>query len=114
MSDTLTLPDTDSGDREPIHTPGAIQPHGMVLVVEAGSLRVRHVAGEIERRLDIAEWEDQPMAALIDPRLSSLVSALLVSEAAYGFIGQLEAAGGEMLDVTACVSMPYVIIELET
>lgn len=38
-------------DREPIHIPGAIQPHGMLLVVDADSLAVVAGAGAIETRL---------------------------------------------------------------
>ena len=38
-------------DREPIHVPGSIQPHGMMLVADLDGLLVRHVAGDIEGRL---------------------------------------------------------------
>src|SRR3978361_1078693 len=52
-------------DREPIHVPGGIQPHGMMLIAEQDSFIVRHVAGAIEQRLDIADWEGQTLNALI-------------------------------------------------
>ncbi|PWB29948.1 ATPase [Stenotrophomonas sp. SPM] len=39
-ADTVQDPSLDQCAREPIHTPGAIQPYGLLLVVEPGSLRV--------------------------------------------------------------------------
>jgi light-regulated signal transduction histidine kinase (bacteriophytochrome) len=43
-------------DREPIHIPGAIQPHGVMLVVDAETMRVTHGAGEVAARLGRADW----------------------------------------------------------
>ncbi|MBB3225479.1 PAS domain S-box-containing protein [Luteibacter sp. Sphag1AF] len=37
MPDTRDLPDLTACDREPIHIPGSIQPHGVLLVVDATS-----------------------------------------------------------------------------
>ena len=44
-------PDVTACDREPIHIPGAIQPHGLLLVAEAETLEVVAGAGELEARL---------------------------------------------------------------
>jgi len=41
--------DVSACDREPIHIPGAIQPHGIMLVAGKATLVVRHGAGDIER-----------------------------------------------------------------
>ena len=38
-------------DREPIHLPGSIQPHGMILVADPVTLRIVAGAGEIETLL---------------------------------------------------------------
>ena len=43
--------DLNECDREPIHVPGSIQPHGVLLVTERGSLRILQVAGETDRML---------------------------------------------------------------
>ncbi|MET0270293.1 MAG: histidine kinase dimerization/phosphoacceptor domain -containing protein [Sphingomonas sp.] len=51
-------------DREPIHVPGAIQPHGLLLVIDAGTLTVVAGAGEIEPQFG-ADWLDRPAAALL-------------------------------------------------
>lgn len=40
-------PDLTSCDREPIHIPGSIQPHGVMLVCNAASGRIAHVAGDV-------------------------------------------------------------------
>jgi hypothetical protein len=42
--------DITACDREPIHIPGAIQPHGLLLVVDAPTLTVIAGAGSIEDR----------------------------------------------------------------
>ena len=33
-------------DREPIHIPGSIQPHGVLLAVDPASLKVVQIAGD--------------------------------------------------------------------
>ena len=40
--------DLTACDREPIHLPGSIQPHGMMLVADRDNLTVTHVAGPVE------------------------------------------------------------------
>ena len=44
-------------DREPIHTPGAILPHGALLVLDRGTLQVLQAAGDTQRLLGIALHE---------------------------------------------------------
>ena len=57
--------DLSQCDREPIHIPGSIQPHGVMLVVDAGTLRVTHAAGDVEARLGRADWRGAPLADLL-------------------------------------------------
>lgn len=102
-----------SCDREPLHTPGAIQPHGMMLVAEADGLRVRQVAGEVERRLGVAAWEGQPLGLLIGGELGAKVAGLAGPGGAGGFMGRLVARTGEVLDVSAHLSGPHLVVELE-
>ena len=42
----LVGPDLAFCDREPIHIPGAIQPHGVLLALDAASLAIQQVAGD--------------------------------------------------------------------
>jgi two-component system, chemotaxis family, sensor kinase Cph1 len=43
--------DLTNCDREPIHIPGSIQPHGVLLALDAQTLRVVQVGGDTERLL---------------------------------------------------------------
>ncbi|HEV2677815.1 MAG TPA: histidine kinase dimerization/phosphoacceptor domain -containing protein [Aliidongia sp.] len=106
--------DLDACDQEPIHVPGSIQPHGMMLVADSEWRRVRHVAGDIEGRLGVAAWEGQPLHLLIGERLSTLAGAMSEPGRAGGFIGRIGTSAGERLDVSAHFSAPYIVVELET
>lgn len=48
MSGRSAPPDLATCDREPIHIPGSIQPHGILLSLEAGSLRVLQASQNAE------------------------------------------------------------------
>ena len=113
MGVAVSPPDLTSCDRESIQTPGAIQPHGVMLVADLATLRVRHAAGDVERRLGVSAWEGQPLGALLGEALAAEVAQLVSAAGAGGFAGQLRAPTGEVLDVTAHLSAPHVIVELE-
>ena len=115
-----TMTDLTLCDREPIHLPGSIQPHGMMLVADRGALRVSHAAGDVESRLGFVSWEGKALAALLGEALGARIRALLQPGASGGFPGanggfidQLHTAKGELLDVSAHPSGPYVFIEFE-
>ena len=115
-SDILPAPraaDLTSCDREPIHAPGSIQPHGMMLLVDGDNLHVRQAAGAIEQRLGVIEWQGQPLETLIGLPLNAKVAALSVSGTTGGLMGRLSTSAGEILDVSAHVSGRHVIVELE-
>lgn len=65
--------DLTSCDREPIHLPGSIQPHGVLLVVDSNTHRVTHVAGDVEARLGVAQWEGALLSELLGPELAAAV-----------------------------------------
>jgi light-regulated signal transduction histidine kinase (bacteriophytochrome) len=51
-------------DREPIHNPGSIQPHGVLLVAERAMLTLRHAAGPVAAWLGEARiWTNGHRAA---------------------------------------------------
>ena len=62
------LVDLTNCDREPIHIPGAILPHGAMLVLECHTLRVLQAAG------DTAALLGQPLGALLDRPIDTLFS----------------------------------------
>ncbi len=113
MSATLPPIVPDACEREAIHTPGSIQPHGMMLVAEADGLVVRNVAGDVEGRLGVADWMGQPLARLIGAALTAEAIAIVAPGAGGSFAGQFETVTGETLDVTVHLSGLYIIIELE-
>lgn len=104
--------DLTACDREPIHIPGAIQPHGLMLVVDRASQTVSHGAGDIEGRLGPGHWIGRSVADLLGEDFTA--RALRAGEGAHeGFIGHYVTGAGEQLDVSAHRSGEHLIIELE-
>lgn len=56
-------------EREPIHIPGAIQPHGVLLTLAEPELTVMQVSDNVEQHLGrrADELLDQPVSQLLDP-----------------------------------------------
>jgi chemotaxis family two-component system sensor kinase Cph1 len=105
--DALGL-DVTACDREPIHIPGAIQPHGLLLVVDAATLHVVAGAGDIEGRL-AADWLGCPLADLLG---ADAATALRSPTAAWTMPprpGQREA-----FDLRAHRSGDHLLVELES
>ena len=112
----MTTPEIDrltECDQEPIHAPESIQPHGMMLVAERLTMSVRRCAGDIETFLGVTDWQDQPLSALLGQALADEIASVTHARAVGGFVGQLCAANGQMMDVSAHLSPPYIIVELE-
>src|SRR5262245_53863268 len=63
----MTKPDIDITlcDREPIHIPGSVQPHGVLLVVDPATMAVTHAAGDLGALLGRADWRTAPLADLL-------------------------------------------------
>jgi chemotaxis family two-component system sensor kinase Cph1 len=114
METTVNPPDLISCDREQVHIPGSIQPHGMMLVADLAAFRIQHVAGDIEGRLGVTEWAGRALSSLIGDALSGEIAAAGEQTAVGGYVGQFRATSGEMLDVSAYRTSPYVVVELET
>ena len=71
MSDAIKVRDSvdlTNCDREPIHIPGAILPHGAMLVLECKTLRVLQAAGDLTGLLG------QPLSKLLDRPVDKLFS----------------------------------------
>ncbi len=97
-------------DREPIHIPGAIQPHGLLLVADAASGLVVAGAGDIETRL-ATDWLGCDLSDLI----AQDAGALLAEQGGRG--GPIIAAPvtglAERLDVTIHRNGDRLLVELE-
>jgi light-regulated signal transduction histidine kinase (bacteriophytochrome) len=71
--------DLTTCDREPIHIPGSIQPHGVLLVVDRRALAIEQVAGDTRLLLGIEPQRvlAQSLASLLDTDGAEFVSAQL-------------------------------------
>lgn len=105
------VPDLTECDREPIHVPGAIQPHGMLLIADAPSHRVIGGAGRLEHYFGDA-WQGATLSQL----LGQDVATRLGSTAA-GPGGTIRAASvflhDEPFDIALRRSGDRLIAELE-
>ena len=102
--------DLTACDREPIHIPGSIQPHGLLLVVDATTRRVGGGAGDIEGRLAL-QWQDKPIDRLLGIDLGAAIDARedgVEEIPLFGIEGLLET-----FDAAVRVTDRYLLVELE-
>ena len=99
-------PDFTDCDREPIHIPGAIQPHGLLLVADAATLEIVAGAGDIERRL-APEWLGRSLADVLDQDVPTLIGAGGV------ITGAPIAGSDERFDATLHHAGRFLLAELE-
>ena len=109
-SDPFELTDCD---REPIHVPAAIQPHGLMFVADRDTLEVVQGGGDIEERLGLADWAGRSLGDLIGDPVAAKIGAAAHSGGAPGFMGQVRAASGALFDVVAHRVGDVVVVELE-
>jgi light-regulated signal transduction histidine kinase (bacteriophytochrome) len=69
--------DLTACDREPIHIPGAVQPHGLLLVADATSRKVVAGAGSVEQTLRI-DWLGRSLDDLLRQDVGALLDAMPV------------------------------------
>jgi light-regulated signal transduction histidine kinase (bacteriophytochrome) len=111
--------DLSTCDREPIHVPGSIQPHGVLLVLDRSSLRVEQVAGDTQSLLGMApaQLPGQPLAALLDQEAADFVTAQFAAPAVNippaMRLNVLSRAGPQPLDLALHALGRTAIIELE-
>jgi light-regulated signal transduction histidine kinase (bacteriophytochrome) len=100
-------------DREPIHVPGSIQPHGALLVVCPDDLTVSYAAGHPERMLGRPDWHGCTLADLFGPTLAEAAGRVIDGRARGGFIGQVAGPSRSPVDILAHSSGNHLIIEIE-
>src|SRR5687768_11023244 len=80
---SATMPGVDLSncDREPIHTPGHVQPHGMLLALDPASLKVVQwsVNALTALGLSVDQLRERPLRELIDSHSFALVEQLVAS-----------------------------------
>ncbi len=75
--------DLTTCDREPIHIPGSIQPHGVLLVMDRQTLIIEQVAGDASAVLAISDgrFTGMPLSAVLDADAVNFVAGQLDSAA---------------------------------
>jgi light-regulated signal transduction histidine kinase (bacteriophytochrome) len=103
--------DVTECDREPIHIPGAIQPHGLVLVADAATYRVVAGAGDLERVFG-PSWIGAALDDLLTPGIAQHIAAGIP-----GVAGTIRAPAMRLhdqnYDVAIHPTADHLIVELE-
>jgi len=111
--------DVTNCDREPIHIPGAILPHGAMLVLDADTLEVLQAAGDTSRLLGVplADLLGQSAATLFRPdqveNLRGLAAALTLVKPRHLLDPQLRVIAGQPLDASLHRSAGSLVLEFE-
>ena len=100
-------------DREPIHIPGSIQPHGVMLVADRTTQEIAYAAGDVARLTGRSAWLDRTLGEVLDDAFAGDFGRLTDSIAVSSYCGRWRGADGAELDVSAHVSDPWLIVELE-
>ena len=108
------IPDLYTCDREPIHIPGSIQPHGMLLVLDEATLRVTHASANAVRWIDGDEHELDAFDPALVPAIRDLRDRDAI-EPQPRFVRQIqwEADAAHIHDVTVHRAPAGLIVELE-
>ena len=112
MTDSLT-PDAaavQDCDREPIHIPEAIQPHGFMLVLDAATGAILRGAGDIGELTGAHDWARRPLGDLIGLTLAGEAMAVRAPPATW--LGRWR-RGGMEYDVSGYAVNDRIVIEVE-
>ena len=98
-------------DREPIHIPGAIQPHGFLLVLDADG-RIVQGAGDIEAQTGREDWLGAALQDLLGEQIAEVARA---DDRPQGltYLGRWRSPDGGWRDVTTHRSGDLRIVEVE-
>jgi chemotaxis family two-component system sensor kinase Cph1 len=110
--------DLTNCDREQIHIPGSIQPHGCLLALEPGDLRVVHAGGDSLGLLGVAPLSllKAPFSELVGPRLTATINGSGNDAASARRLLSLDtgfAPGGADCDAVVHRSSGLLVLELE-
>ena len=111
--------DLTTCDREPIHIPGSIQPHGVLLVIDRRDLTIEQVAGDVRSILGLRPDEllDRPVASVLDEESVGFVASHLSAPAAFAApsirLGVRAIRRRQSLDLTLHAIDRTAMIELE-
>ena len=112
VSDTGVGADLNDCDREPIHIPGSIQPHGLMLVLDDDAGTVVQGAGAIERLTGREDWIGARLETLLTPEIAAAV-ADPERPAGLSYVGRWQAADDVWHDVTTHMAGARRVVEAE-
>lgn len=99
-------------DREPIHIPEAIQPHGLLFLLDRRDLAVVREAGRMEAVTGRTSWLGQSADSILGEGVASRLKAV-ASVDAEGFAGRWRGANGLDYDVIVRPGEAGLIVEVE-
>ncbi|MEO5589158.1 MAG: histidine kinase dimerization/phospho-acceptor domain-containing protein, partial [Gemmatimonadaceae bacterium] len=114
--DRDTAIDLTNCEREPIHIPGAIQPHGMMLIMNAEGLTLTQVSANVEQFLgvDPSAVGGRPLADILGSAVATDVAAVASNQVRSHLVLDLETRTGKApFDALVYLSGERVIMELE-
>ncbi|NJC40560.1 light-regulated signal transduction histidine kinase (bacteriophytochrome) [Brevundimonas alba] len=112
MSETTVEAALNDCDREPIHIPGSIQPHGIMLVLDDDVSTVVQGAGGVERLTGRDDWVGARLETLLTPEIAEAVASLERPEG-LSYAGRWQAADGVWHDVTTHLAGGRRVVEAE-
>ncbi|WP_234902416.1 histidine kinase dimerization/phosphoacceptor domain -containing protein [Agrobacterium larrymoorei] len=98
-----------SCDLEPIHRPGSIQPHGVVLVADAQSLEIVGAAGDVASRFE-KNWRGEKLDEFLKLDLTHALETARVGQPAV--MGRVSSKTGD-LNAVCVPSGTYLLVELD-
>ncbi|HEY7386768.1 MAG TPA: histidine kinase dimerization/phosphoacceptor domain -containing protein [Beijerinckiaceae bacterium] len=99
-------------DREPIHVPGSIQPHGIMLVVDA-AMNVTHAAGDVEAHLGRGDWLGSHVSDLLGSAAAAEAQGIMRGEARHALDPVTPPSARGVFDSHFYLSGKRLVIELE-
>jgi len=106
-------------DREPIHIPGAILPHGAMLVLDVETLEILQVAGDVAGLLgaSLEELSGQPAATILSPqqieKLRALCTSVSLAKPRHLLDPQMRVAANRPLDASLHCVDGVLVLEFE-
>ena len=99
---------------EPIHVPGSIQPHGLLLLLDGESGKLVHWAGNFDWLLGVTPAADRSPEKLLGAPLNELIrSRKLVAGDEAAYVGCILSADGPRLAVQVHRTGRFVAVELQ-
>jgi light-regulated signal transduction histidine kinase (bacteriophytochrome) len=104
--------DLNACDREPIHVPEAIQPHGLLLVVDRATLSVTRETGRIKRVTGSESWIGRAIEGLLGDRITTRLQSAS-GPGDEGFVGRWRGEDGLDYDIIARSQPDVLVVEIE-